>query len=78
MACNPFYNRLLAYLADAVNPQGSGRNMFFSYGDLTLSSQRLADVLVDSARAEQPPAARADPQFFWNRQLAQVGAVQPW
>lgn len=32
--------RLLSYLTDALNPGGSGRNLFFSYGtDLTLNTQ---------------------------------------
>lgn len=32
--------RLLAYLEDALNPGGSGRNLFFAYNtDLTLSTQ---------------------------------------
>lgn len=38
--------RLLSYLADALNPTGSGRNLFFAYNtDLTLSTQVGASVV---------------------------------
>ncbi|GBF98164.1 hypothetical protein Rsub_10576 [Raphidocelis subcapitata] len=63
--------RLLSYLRDAINPTGTGRGLFFSYGsDLTLSAQRLADALAAPDAAGKAPARRADPSFFWNRTLA--------
>jgi hypothetical protein len=63
--------RLLAYLADAINPSGTGRNVFFSYNvNLTLSAQKLADSLANPATQALSPAAAADQQFLWNRTLA--------
>lgn len=63
--------RLLAYLTDALNPTGTGRNVFFAYHlDLTLHAQALADVLANPAAASKSIAARADRRFFWNRVMA--------
>jgi hypothetical protein len=63
--------RLLETLREAFNPEGAGRNLFFSYGaDLTLHAQRQADVLADPVQAAKPLHARADRRFFWNRFMA--------
>lgn len=63
--------RLLETLREAFNPEGAGRNLFFSYGaDLTLHAQRQADVLADPVQAAKPLHARADRRFFWNRFVA--------
>jgi hypothetical protein len=72
--------RLVTLLEDAVDPQGSGRSLYFAYGaDVTLTSQRSAAVLSDAALSAKPLWARADNRFFWNRQLAKplIGAVRP-
>ncbi|KAF6258005.1 SacI homology domain-containing protein [Scenedesmus sp. NREL 46B-D3] len=64
-------SRLLAYLSDALNPTGTGRNLFFAYHlDLTLHAQALADVLSSPSTASKSIAARADRRFFWNRVMA--------
>ena len=71
---------LLSLLTAGVDPSGPGRNLYISPGgDLTLSVQRLAELTADGGpAASQPPHARADPRFFWNRALsaplAQAGA----
>ena len=58
-------------LRHALDPEGAGRNLFFSYGaDLTLHSQRQADVMADPVSAAKPLHARADKRFFWNKALA--------
>jgi hypothetical protein len=63
--------RLLSYLRDAINPEGTGRGVFFAYNsDLTLSAQRLADALAEPDTAGKAPCRRADRTFFWNRTLA--------
>ncbi|KAI8468529.1 MAG: SacI homology domain-containing protein [Monoraphidium minutum] len=63
--------RLLSYLRDAIDPEGTGRGLHFAYQlDLTLSAQRLADALSDPAQASKPPPRRADWAYFWNRTLA--------
>jgi len=63
--------RLLSYLRDAINPEGTGRGLHFAHHlDLTLSAQRLADALADPATADKSPARRADRSYWWNRTLA--------
>ena len=69
----------LKLLADGVNPEGSGRSLFFSYFyDVTLTAQRTAVVARDPSPTMQTSAARAEPQFFWNaamsRPLIEAGA----
>lgn len=55
-----------------MNPRGTGRNLYFCYGEsLTLTSQRVDAIRSDPATARLPLHARADPRFFWNRSLCQ-------
>lgn len=67
---------LLQLLEDGVDPHGSGRSVYFSYGyDLTLSAQRgfaAAAAAADgnAALRDAPPCERSDPRFFWNGVLA--------
>eukprot|EP00877_Chromochloris_zofingiensis_P011352 jgi/Chrzof1/6470/Cz18g12080.t1 len=64
--------RLLTYLEDAFNPQGTGRNLFFSYGvDLTHTAQHLHDLKA-AAASGKAVAWQPDQQFFWNRTLARL------
>uniref|UniRef100_A0A7S3QTW7 SAC domain-containing protein n=1 Tax=Dunaliella tertiolecta TaxID=3047 RepID=A0A7S3QTW7_DUNTE len=66
--------QLLILLNDAVNPEGTGRGLHFSYSyDLTLTSQHAAAMEAADPQAfeMQLPVARADPRFFWNRAAAQ-------
>ncbi|KAG1660814.1 hypothetical protein FOA52_010239 [Chlamydomonas sp. UWO 241] len=70
---------LLRLLADGVDPDGSGRAMYFShYYDVTLSAQKTANVAMDGSPAMQSSAVRADKDFFWNfrmsRPLIDAGA----
>ncbi|KAF5843936.1 SacI homology domain-containing protein [Dunaliella salina] len=65
--------RLLMLLNDAVNPEGTGRGLHFSYSyDLSLTSQHAAAMEAANPQAfeMQLPVARADPRFFWNRTAA--------
>ncbi|KAK9864404.1 hypothetical protein WJX84_006665 [Apatococcus fuscideae] len=63
--------RYVELLKDAVDPKGSGRGLFFSYGaDLTLTQQRVAILAESPDWVGQPLWKRADTRFFWNRKLA--------
>lgn len=69
--------RLLTYLEDAFNPQGTGRNLFFSYGvDLTHTAQHLHDLKA-AAASGKAVAWQPDQQFFWNRTLARLLIGEP-
>lgn len=62
---------LLKLLSDGVDPEGSGRGMYFSYFyDVTLSAQRTALIAQDGSAGMQTAAARADKSFFWNYHLS--------
>lgn len=64
---------LLRLLEDAVDPQGSGRGLHFSYTyDLTQTTQRIATALAadPAGWAGKAPVQRASGRFFWNKAIA--------
>ncbi|KAG2490107.1 hypothetical protein HYH03_011413 [Edaphochlamys debaryana] len=66
--------QLLGLLRDAVNPQGSGRGIYFShFYDITDTTQRIADKDSNAAAAQAPLASpqRADSRFWYNRVLSE-------
>ena len=64
------YAKLLSY---AVDPSGAGRGLFFSYStDLTLTQQRYTTLQADASASKKTLWSRADPRFFFNRQLTSV------
>ncbi len=57
-------------LERAINPKANGRTLFFSYTtDITLTTQRAAAVAGDKELSSKHLVYRADPRFFWNKNL---------
>ena len=62
--------RYAALLRYATHPSGAGKGLFISYGtDLTLTQQRYTQINEKEGAGSMPLHARADPRFFFNRQL---------
>jgi len=62
------YAGLLRY---AVAPNGAGRGLYLSYeADVSLTQQGYKKVAADAHLKNASLAERADPRFFFNRQLA--------
>ncbi|MEW5316232.1 MAG: hypothetical protein WDW38_007613 [Sanguina aurantia] len=61
---------LLTLLADALDPLGSGRTLYFShFHDLTRSEQEARPVGGD-VRGPGRGGLQPDPRYFWNRAIA--------
>ncbi len=69
--------RLLALLNDAVNPEGSGRGLHFSYSyDLTLTCQRAANIEAANPQAfDTQVCADATYNLCWCAPSAHVSAT---
>ena len=62
--------RYAKLLKHAVDPNGAGQGMYYSYNtNLTLSEQRNAEQQADTP--DKQAWQQAEPRFFWNAFLAQ-------